>query len=710
MNTPPPRPPGIPASWTDSKTKIHYPILRHIWTYSGSDKVTVLGYVARYETDEGRKIYIPFFKRGESDTWKCGTAPAPSPLFGLDSGDNRDDAYIGEGEKVVAALHSLGLFAVCCQGGSGAANKADWAPLAFARRVYLLPDNDEPGEKYIEAVIAKLGARTGSREVFRVDLPNLPEKGGDVVDWLQDGRVRDWDGFRPLSREPGDGLQDEFLEAVKKHSRRVSFATVRHCDDSAGADTPVPLLPEDAPEPFPVDALGAILGGAARAIHETVQAPLAMCCNSVLAAAALATQPHGDVYIKGIGKRPISEFFLTVGESGERKSTVDRWALVAVNDYGAELRRDHFKAKQEYAMAMDTYKIVRRQTLGAHKKAGKEAIAAALREIGQAPAPPATPVLIVSDLTLEGLRDVLDKGCAAVGVFTDEGGTMTGGNAMLPENQLKTLAGLSELWDGKALTIVRKLDGVCVLAGRRVSMHLMMQPAVAAQLLDNPMANGQGFLSRCLCVWPNSTAGTRVFLDNDLINDARMIPYNERLRDLLQTQPRMREGAPGELDPDTLTISLEAHDLLVAFYNEVEEQVGPDGEYRVIKALANKAMEHAARLAGVLTVFEGVDTSISADTMRRGCDLARFYLREALRIKGVGRDIVECEQADRLLRWLQLKKADTFRVRDIQNGGTPEMRVKGAARAALKVLEDHGYAVPLDPKRNSWRLIVSDEE
>ena len=39
-----------------------------------------------------------------------------------------------------------------------------------------------------------------------------------------------------------------------------------------------PMPPADA---FPVDALGDVLGAAARAIHDRVQAPLAICSQSV---------------------------------------------------------------------------------------------------------------------------------------------------------------------------------------------------------------------------------------------------------------------------------------------------------------------------------------------------------------------------------------------------------------------------------------------
>src|SRR5688572_33475243 len=52
-----------------------------------------------------------------------------------------------------------------------------------------------------------------------------------------------------------------------------------------------PLVP---PSPYPLDALGPVLSAAAKRIHEVVQAPAALCGQSVLAAAALAAQQHAD--------------------------------------------------------------------------------------------------------------------------------------------------------------------------------------------------------------------------------------------------------------------------------------------------------------------------------------------------------------------------------------------------------------------------------
>src|SRR5579864_2243247 len=89
------------------------------------------------------------------------------------------------------------------------------------------------------------------------------------------------------------------------------------------AFSPMPLQRSfPAPGLFPVDALGAILKPLVLKIAEVIQPPLGICGQSVLAAVALAVQGYADIEIDG-RIIPISEFFLTIGATGERKSAVD---------------------------------------------------------------------------------------------------------------------------------------------------------------------------------------------------------------------------------------------------------------------------------------------------------------------------------------------------------------------------------------------------
>jgi hypothetical protein len=107
-------------------------------------------------------------------------------------------------------------------------------------------------------------------------------------------------------------------------------------------EPPRPLMRGLPPaDPFPIDALGDVLNAAARAINDRIQAPLAICGQSVLAVAALATQGHADIELP-IGRpgqaKPLSGFFVTVAATGERKSVCDREAMWPVTTREAALR------------------------------------------------------------------------------------------------------------------------------------------------------------------------------------------------------------------------------------------------------------------------------------------------------------------------------------------------------------------------------------
>jgi len=93
---------------------------------------------------------------------------------------------------------------------------------------------------------------------------------------------------------------------------------------------PLPLSRElDPPTPFPVEALGMVGACVVEQMHTVTQAPQALIGQSILAAMNQVAQPFANVIIDG-RVPPLSDFFLTLGESGERKSAVDAWALAHV--------------------------------------------------------------------------------------------------------------------------------------------------------------------------------------------------------------------------------------------------------------------------------------------------------------------------------------------------------------------------------------------
>ena len=259
-------------------------------------------------------------------------------------------------------------------------------------------------------------------------------------------------------------------------------------------EQPKPLMrPAGEPEAFPVHALGDILGGAARAIVDRVQVPDAMAAQSVLATASLASQGLVDIELPTGQRRPVSCFFITIAASGERKSASDSIATLPIDKREKELRQRYQTERDDYEMKREAFDDQRRSIQKVKNKKEREEELVAL---GSPPSRPLEPLLTCPEPTIEGLHRLLAEGQPSLGLFSDEGGQFIAGHGMSDENRLKTSAALSSLWDGDPVKRVRGGDGVVILPGRRVSMHLMAQPDAAARWLSDPVLADQGLLSR----------------------------------------------------------------------------------------------------------------------------------------------------------------------------------------------------------------------
>ncbi len=164
-------------------------------------------------------------------------------------------------------------------------------------------------------------------------------------------------------------------------------------------------------EPYPVEQLGNVLGGAAQALHETVKAPLALCCQSVLAASAFAAQSHFDVLLPWGDRKPLSLFLLTVADSGERKSAIDDVVL------GAAKAQEKIEMAS-YLIEFDRYKAelmkwkaaseaANKKTSKPRSQAGADYAQNEAHEIGPEPKAPIMPLRFVTDPTVEGLYKLL---------------------------------------------------------------------------------------------------------------------------------------------------------------------------------------------------------------------------------------------------------------------------------------------------------------
>lgn len=478
------------------------------------------------------------------------------------------------------------------------------------------------------------------------------------------------------------------------------------------ASTPEPQslrAPPEAPSTYPLDALGPILGAAAQRIHEVVQAPAALCGQSLLVAASLAAQAHADVELDG-RREPLSLFALSIGDVSERKSRVDRLAL--------QIHHEHERAALErQRQEMLTYEIAREAHETARRLArkGKQepaAIRLALEAVGPAPTPPSTGVFLCPTASLEALTRLYAGGQASIGLFHEDGGEILSAHHTSDEHRLKGAARLSRLWDAGEIDRLRQ--GACASKyfGRRLAMHLLVHPQVAQRVLSDDAFARQGLLARTLITWPASTVGERSYVEGDLTVDPALASYHERIRALLARKPSANPIS-GDLTPRTLTLDAEARQAWIAAHDEIEASQAEGEPLASIRAWASKAPFQILRIAGVLTLVEDPDaTLIRCQALQNATTLVQHHLAEAARIQARAHVPPEVRNAEVLRDWCHRQGISHLHSAEALQFGPHGLRTAAIFDAAIQILERKGWAIRIQggcvidgkKRRRAWTI------
>lgn len=433
---------------------------------------------------------------------------------------------------------------------------------------------------------------------------------------------------------------------------------------------PLPQAKNISAEAFPLHALGEIMGAAAQAIVTDVQAPDALVAGSVLAAASLAAQPLANVKLPHGQCCPLSLYIVTSAQSGDRKSAADAVA-------GHEIEERRKRDVREYTAECQRY----------------EDDKASRRPGDPEPERPRLRSLTTSNATIEGLLRLLRQQ-SSVGVFTAEGGEMLGGHSMREDRRAAGMAFFLKAWGGETIDSLRGGDGLTTLLGRRVAMHIMVQPVLLSGLLADPLAQGQGLLARCLIAQPDTLAGTRAYQAIDPNATPATQCFHARIRQLLQRRHVCRrEGDGHELEPRELPLDPEAQALWIAFFDQVEAQQASGDTLAQARAFASKAAEHAARIAGVITLIEDADAQdIGAASMEGAILVTAFYINEHLRLTGTNNDTQHLARLGALWDWLQSQSGMVPAKKILQYAPRPVRALKaGGIKRLLAELQTRGY-------------------
>jgi hypothetical protein len=434
-----------------------------------------------------------------------------------------------------------------------------------------------------------------------------------------------------------------------------------------------PSIREHEAPAYPIDALGP-LAPACRAIAVHGQVQPAMVGQCLLGAAALLTQGLFNVETLA-GVKPLSLYLLTLGDSGDGKSTAEdaalaplwAWQREANAAYGAELERV--------------------QAERARRKKGDPA-----------PEEPRPPHRLCMDATVEGLRRDLSIGAASQAIFTSEAASMLAGYGMSAEHRSKTAGVFNALWDRGLLSVSRVTGGRTERHGCRIAMHWLVQPVAAAEVLNDSTLSKIGFWPRFLIAWP-SPATPRRASPLRWAEVADVGRYWQRCTELLA------EPLPDDATVcPVLTLDRDALALASAAFERFEHGAkARGGSLRAVRPFALRATEQACRVAGVMAAFAGRH-SISAADMRGALELVSHSLETWGAIVERGDADHTGPDALRLLEWLTTRTEWRAPLGDMLR--LSPIRSKDRRDAALSLLSEHGLAAVIG--REALALMPGD--
>lgn len=441
---------------------------------------------------------------------------------------------------------------------------------------------------------------------------------------------------------------------------------------------------------FPIELLPPLTKNAIQEVYANIQAPLPLIFSSAMGAVSLACQSVLDVRRPNGLESPCSLFLLVIAESGERKSTVDKYFKKPIYDFEHEQMLNHQRAQLKYEAEHLGWEAEKMAILSAIKKNAKKEISndflkARLADHTEAkPEKPSRLKLIYLDATPEALRHGLHANGRSAGIISAEANSVFGGRAM------NDLAMLNDMWGGEPLHVARRSSDCFEVREPRLTLSLMIQPQPLSQHLNKHegQARGIGFLARCLTAFPTSTQGSRVA--ENRAHSWQYVPmFQDRMTEILTNYQQK------ETSKLILEFSSAAQSRWVEAHNNVERDMSPGQYLAEIKDFAAKFSENVARLAALFHFFERTVGDISLDTTNRAIQICSWYMNEFKRLFGDGGAIsADSTDAAQLECWLRTAVAghgmDHVSKTRILQYAPPSLRKVGRLDPALSRLMAEG--------------------
>jgi putative DNA primase/helicase len=465
-----------------------------------------------------------------------------------------------------------------------------------------------------------------------------------------------------------------------------------------------PIIPCMLPQTYPTDALPTVIREAVLEVQQITQAPMALPASAAICAMATASQGLIDVSRAEQLSGPASLFFLVLGDSGERKSTVDAFFSRPLREFQQRATEKGKPDMSAYRAEFDSWtakiegiKSAIKNALRGKPKSNPEDFEKLLRVLYDSPPKRRlVPNVLVVDITTEKLAHQLANEWPSCALISAEGGLVFGGRSFSKDNQLATLALFNALWSDEPFRVSRKTCESFEIRRARMSLSLFVQSQVFDRYIaDNDITRTVGFLGRCLFAFPESTQGCRPYKDQPKHLPA-LEKFSSCVAQLLDINLSIESGV---LTLSRIPLTPAAKILWIDFHDNIERQLGIGGKFASVRDFGSKAAENAARLAVVFQASKGFPiVEVDNESMESGCRIAAWHLNEAARFFGTDSSTQNktAKNAALLETWLitECQRSGKFGVERsyaMQRGPNP-VRPKEQLQAAIALLQDRHRA------------------
>lgn len=446
---------------------------------------------------------------------------------------------------------------------------------------------------------------------------------------------------------------------------------------------------------FPINALPDALRNAILEFWMQVQAPLPMVVSSALSAMSMACQHLVDVQRTPRLKSPCSLFFLTIAESGERKTTCDGYFTQLIRAFDEKQREDAETAQRKYLIDHQLWKERTRalkNQLGraVRNQEGEDEAQQVLREhLQNEPSCPQAIKMLFDDATPISICRSMYINWSSVGILSDEAGKL------FNTNTFANIGLFNKLWDGDTVQVERhRQDDSFSVANGRMTMSLMVQEKTLLDFFEKQgkLARDNGFLARCLTCMPISTQGWRQ-ISNQPQQDMSALNLFLKIYGTLIDMSVARGKTASE--KPVLTLTPQAQDHWTHYCQQIESRLL--GDLKAVKDAGSKAGDMIARLAALLHIFtyQTLSKPIDKDMIDASEAIIQWYLLSFKHLFGEN-SVLSQERKDADMLWTWLKKQplshpDQYFTRShILTHGPISIRNKASLDRAVQLLSMDG--------------------